>query len=111
MTDEYLLISTYDTEKTLYDIKIDVHNTDDKTIQVFYSELDSSWTEKCRGKLASKLKLHGNGIKIQFPGSKKPIELDFSQFAEIQMMCDLYSKLLDSNPEKYTLLKKMDEKE
>ena len=54
-------------------------------LKLFYSKIDSKWTDKVSGKLAASLENDGNGVTLTFKSGKK-ISLDYSEFFELQIL-------------------------
>lgn len=48
--------------------------------------MGEQWSKTTRGEIVGTLEDHGNGVIIQLDGRKKPIELDYKQAAELQVL-------------------------
>lgn len=48
--------------------------------------MGEQWSKSGRGEIVGTIEDDGNGIIIQLEGKKKPIELDYKQAAELQML-------------------------
>jgi len=69
----------------IYDV---INEGDD--IHVIYSEFDSSWTDKVKGKEAVRIHNNGNGVSIKFADKKKPIRLDYCQLCQLDILLQSY---------------------
>jgi hypothetical protein len=74
----------------IYSVKTTKSSKFNKIIKMFFSKLDSGWTEKVSGKLAAKYEDHGNGVTITIQGTK--IELDYSDASDLYLLLDQVEK-------------------
>ena len=73
-----------------HELKVTKDELDDRRIKLKFDKNDQQWTELVRGKTAGTLKDHGNGITIKLRDKKKPIELDYSQMVDVQLLLKYY---------------------
>jgi hypothetical protein len=48
--------------------------------------MGEQWSKSSKGQMVGTLEDDGNGVIIQLEGKKKPIELDYKEAAELQML-------------------------
>ena len=93
-----------DSHSSLYQLETTVKDINDCRVEIRFAEQDCNWTDKVRGKIAAKLKDHGNGVTVKFMGSKK-IELDYSQLVEMMILLQYYNEDSDISNFKSTFIK------
>lgn len=76
-----------------------------------FSELDSQWTAKVRGKEALQVLDHGNGLTFYFwtdKGKRKKVELDYNEISVLECFFNYFETELNIGVGKQTIKRMSD---